>query len=59
MQTFDVAQILPNLYAVGAAAVVPSILARTQNASPLLQSYGMMGELVRVCGIGGVFALIV
>jgi len=50
---FKLRDILPNLYAVGATAVVPSLLARTQG---LLGRYGIMGDLVRVGAIGAIFA---
>ncbi|KAK4574254.1 Oligosaccharide translocation protein rft1 [Recurvomyces mirabilis] len=50
---FKLRDILPNLYAVGATAVVPSLLARTQG---LLGQYGILGDLVRVGAIGAVFA---
>jgi oligosaccharide translocation protein RFT1 len=50
---FSLQSLLPNVYAVGAAAVVPSLLLRTQG---LLARYGVLGELVRLGGIGAVFA---
>lgn len=48
--------LLPNVYAIAATAVVPSLLAQT---SSLLAAYGILGELVRVGSIGGAFALFV
>lgn len=50
---FRLMDILPNVYAMGASAVVPSLLARTRG---LLGQYGLIGELVRVGAVGGVFA---
>ena len=46
------------MYAVGGAAIVPSVLAQTQGL-PLLQPYGLLGELVRIGAIGAVFAAFV
>lgn len=51
--TFRLVDILPNVYAVGAVAVVPSLLARTKG---ILGQYGLLGELVRVGLVGGAFA---
>ncbi|KAK1816000.1 Oligosaccharide translocation protein rft1 [Friedmanniomyces endolithicus] len=51
--TFRLVDILPNVYAVGAAALVPSLLARTKGT---LGQYGLLGELVRVGVVGGAFA---
>ncbi|KAK5168659.1 Oligosaccharide translocation protein rft1 [Saxophila tyrrhenica] len=58
-QEFDVTQILPSMYAVAAAAVVPSILSRTEDVLPVLQRYGIMGELARIAGIGGTLAAVI
>ncbi|KAF2770441.1 Rft-1-domain-containing protein [Teratosphaeria nubilosa] len=46
---FRLGDVLPNVYAVGAAAVVPSLLGRTEN---LLRQYGLLGDLVRVGAVG-------
>ncbi|TKA83106.1 hypothetical protein B0A55_00888 [Friedmanniomyces simplex] len=51
--TFRLVDIVPNVYAVGAATVVPSLLTRTQG---VLGQYGLLGELVRVGVVGGAFA---
>ena len=53
---FKLMDILPNMYAVGGTAVVPSLLARTQG---LLGRYGILGNLIRVGAIGSVFAAFV
>lgn len=50
-------QILPNKYAVGAAAVFPSLLGQS-SSSAFLRGYGLFGELARVGGIGGLLAVI-
>lgn len=47
---------MPNLYAVAATAVVPSLLSQTQG---LLRQYGLFGELVHVGGVGAVFTAFV
>lgn len=46
----------PNMYATGAAIVIPSLLSQTAG---FLAQYGLLGELVRVGAIGGVFALFI
>lgn len=46
------------MYAVAGAAVVPSLLAQTQGL-PLLQPYGLLGELVRIGAIGALYAAFV
>ncbi|KAI6871009.1 Rft-1-domain-containing protein, partial [Hortaea werneckii] len=53
---FKLLELLPNVFAVGVSAVVPSLLSRTAG---LLGQYGLLGELVRVGAVGAVFALIV
>ncbi|KAK4497999.1 hypothetical protein PRZ48_010655 [Zasmidium cellare] len=53
---FKLVDLMPNIYATGAAIVIPSLLSQT---SGLLAKYGLLGELVRVGAIGGVFALFV
>jgi oligosaccharide translocation protein RFT1 len=50
---FRLQDLLPSVYAVAATAVVPSLLGRSAG---LLSSYGQLGELARVGGIGAVFA---
>ncbi|KJY01370.1 hypothetical protein TI39_contig293g00022 [Zymoseptoria brevis] len=55
-QDFSIAKILPNPYAIAATAVVPSLIARSAS---LLAQYGLLGDLVRVGGVGAVFALFV
>lgn len=47
---------MPNLYAVAATAVVPSVLSQTQG---VLRQYGLFGELIHVGGIAAVFAAFV
>ncbi|KAK5115211.1 hypothetical protein LTR85_009969 [Meristemomyces frigidus] len=49
---FKLMDLLPNIYAVGMTAVVPSLLAQSQG---LLGRYGLLGNLVRVGMIGGLF----
>ncbi|RMY96684.1 hypothetical protein D0862_08476 [Hortaea werneckii] len=53
---FKLLELLPNVFAVGVSAIVPSLLSRTTG---LLGQYGLLGELVRVGAVGAVFALIV
>jgi oligosaccharide translocation protein RFT1 len=53
---FVLSSLLPNIYAMGAAAVVPNLLSQTGH---LLNQYGLLGELVRVGAIGGSFAIFV
>lgn len=53
---FRMMDLLPNVYAVGATAVVPSLLARSQG---LLGQYGLLGELARVGVVGASFAAFV
>lgn len=53
---FGITDILPNYYATACAVVVPSLIART---SGYLARYGILGELIHVGGIGGLFALFV
>jgi oligosaccharide translocation protein RFT1 len=55
-QTFSAADIVPNLYAIAATAVVPSVLSNTQG---ILHQYGLFGDLVHVGGVGAVFAAFV
>lgn len=54
------AELLPNAYAIAVTAVVPSLLSRSEQIAPaVLQRYGLLGDLVRVAAIGGVFAAFV
>ncbi|KAF2213558.1 hypothetical protein CERZMDRAFT_111214 [Cercospora zeae-maydis SCOH1-5] len=53
---FRIAEVLPNHYATACAVVMPSLIART---SGFLAHYGLIGELVHVGGVGGIFALFV
>ena len=53
-QSFDVTKILPSAVSIAIAAVVPSIFKTTTG---ILSRYGVMGELVRIGGITGVFAI--
>ncbi|SMQ52066.1 unnamed protein product [Zymoseptoria tritici ST99CH_3D7] len=55
-QDFNLVDILPNPYAIAATAVVPSLLARSGS---LTAQYGLLGDLVRVGGVGAAFALFV
>jgi oligosaccharide translocation protein RFT1 len=52
---FKMVDMLPNVLAVGGAAVVPSLLGQTQGLG-VLQRYGLMGELLRVGVVGVGFA---
>jgi len=53
-QAFDVVDTLPTMYSVSATAVVISVLRATKG---VLAQYGLVGEFVRIGGIGGVFVL--
>lgn len=55
-QTFQITDVIPNLYAVAATAVVPGLLGQTQS---FFRVYGLIGELVHVASIGAVFAAFV
>lgn len=55
-QNFNAADIVPNLYAIAATAVVPSVLSKTQG---ILRQYGLFGDLVHVGSVGAVFAAFV
>ncbi|OQO15444.1 hypothetical protein B0A51_16891 [Rachicladosporium sp. CCFEE 5018] len=50
---FDMASLLPTPYAIAATAVVPVALSQTQKYGT---AYGLLGDLLRVGGIGAVFA---
>ncbi|KAK5704648.1 Oligosaccharide translocation protein rft1 [Elasticomyces elasticus] len=54
--SFELTDLLPNMYAVGAAVVVPSLLSRTAG---MLVRYGLLGELARVGAVGGAFAVFI
>lgn len=54
-QAFEIADTLPTVYSVAITGVVVSVLSASQG---VLGQYGVLGELVRVGGIGGVFALL-
>lgn len=56
VQNFNAADIVPNLSAIAATAVVPSVLSRTQG---ILRQYGLFGDLVHVGAVGAVFAAFV
>lgn len=56
LQNFSAADIVPNLYAIAATAVVSSVLSRTQG---ILRQYGLFGDLVHVGAVGAVFAAFV
>lgn len=45
------------MYAVGVAAVVPSVLKQTE-AAQLSKNYGLAGELAQVGGVGILFGII-
>ena len=47
---------MPNLYAIAATAVVPSVLGQTQG---ILRQYGLFGDLVHVGAVAVVFAVFV
>ena len=47
---------MPNLYAIAATAVVPSVLGQTQG---ILRQYGLFGDLVHVGAVAVVFAAFV
>ena len=53
-QDFDVVDTLPTMYSISATAVVISVLRATKG---VFSQYGIVGELIRIGGIGGVFAL--
>ena len=53
---FKAGDLLPNYLIVAAAVVMPSLIGRSRG---LLEEYGLVGDLVRVGGIGGAFALVV
>lgn len=55
-QNFSAANIVPNLYAIAATAVIPSALSQTQG---VLRQYGLFGDLVHVGAVGAVFAAFV
>ena len=55
-QNFSAANIVPNLYAVAATAVVPSVIGQTQG---ILRQYGLFGDLVHVGAVTVVFAVFV
>ncbi|KAK6431542.1 Oligosaccharide translocation protein rft1 [Oleoguttula sp. CCFEE 5521] len=50
---FDMASLLPSPYAIAATAVVPVVLSQTQKYGA---AYGLLGDLLRVGGIGAIFA---
>lgn len=50
-------EILPNAYSIAAAAVVPGVLSQTRDLG-FLRPYGLLGELVRVAGVGVVFVAV-
>lgn len=47
---------MPNLYAIAATAVVPSVLGQTQ---AILRQYGLFGDLVHTGGVAVAFAAFV
>lgn len=53
---FGLVDLLPNSFVVAAAVVMPSLIGRMQG---LFEAYGLLGDLLRVGGIGGAFALVV
>ncbi len=55
-QEFDVTQVIPSVYGIAAAAVVPSLLATVQEASPLARMYDTLGELASAAAVGVVYA---
>lgn len=55
-QNFSAANIVPNLYAVAATAVVSSALGQTQG---IFRQYGLFGDLVHVGAVAVVFAAFV
>ena len=48
--------ILPNAYAIAVTAMVPSILLQVL---PILEQYGLLGDLVRVGAVGALFTVVV
>jgi hypothetical protein len=56
LQAFQTANIVPNLYAIAATAVVPSVLNRTQG---ILSQYGLFGDLVHVGSVAVAFSAFV
>lgn len=59
VQSFDVAETLPSVYAIAAAVAVPGVISQTRDTIPLLKTYGVFGELVKVAGIAVPFAIMV
>lgn len=55
-QTFRATDIVPNLYAVAATAVVPTLLSQAQG---ILRQYGLFGDLVCVGSVAVAFAAFV
>lgn len=51
---FRLAEVLPNVYAVGGSAIVPGVLSRTQH---VFHGYGLLGDLVHVGAVAGAFAV--
>lgn len=56
LQNFSAVDLVPNLYAIAATAVIPSVLSRSQG---ILRQYGLFGDLVHVGAVGAVFAAFV
>lgn len=57
--SFRVVEMLPNVYAVGAAAVAMSVLTRWQVIMPFLGEYGLIGEFISVGAVGAALAMFV
>lgn len=57
-QDFDVKTILPSIWAVTGALIVPSLLKDSHNFY-FLRSYGLLGELCRIGVIAGIFGFLV
>ena len=51
--------ILPSAYAVAAAAVMRAAISQTRHALPVLESYGVLGELVGVAAVAIPFLMVV
>lgn len=51
-EEFRVVEILPNVYAVGGAAVAMSVLTQSRVTVPFLLEYGLIGELIHVGAAG-------
>lgn len=54
-QKFDIAETLPTMFSVAATGIAVSVIHATAELPPA--QYGVIGQLARIGGIGGIFAL--